>query len=210
MKTMLLIAAAASMMGGETVSAVEACAVPAGAAAKTAGTTPRFDPMVIDLQGDKKLAPGSCSHAISTKGTGTSGRTAGVDMAINMKGTGANSGRAAVAGPGGTDCDDSDPSAARCNEGSAVSDNSESCGDAKVAIRYRAKRMEVTCDITKAAGRTAGYGDEDCDGAGDEDMSAAPAGAAKDRLKVKVDPNGEEYFARGTAVAIKCKEAGAQ
>ena len=99
MKMVLLMMAVANP---NVAAPVDSCAAPAAAAKDGAHT--RFDPLVIDLKGDKKLAPGTCAHAINTKGTGATGRAAGADHAINTKGTGA-AGKAPAPGPG-NDCDD--------------------------------------------------------------------------------------------------------
>ena len=169
MKLLLLFLSSASLASAQAQSAPEACAAPAAAAKDGKARVGQFDPLVLDLKGDKRAAaPGTCAHAINTKGTGSSGRAASADHAINTKGT-AVAGRAAsadhaintkgtgvagraAAGPGG-DCDDSDDGLAadskRCAAGS--SDVDRGCGDSiAAAVQPTKSAMAIKCKGTGA------------------------------------------------------------
>lgn len=144
MKTMLLIAAATTMVGGQTAPSAQACATPAAEAAE--GERSRFDPIMVDLDRDRKAAPTTCGHAICTKGTGTSGRAGGEpdadcdDTADDETNVSERSAGAAASPGSAADCNDGDAARVKAKvdpNGAGTLGNSTAASRSEMAINCK-------------------------------------------------------------------------
>ena len=170
MKTMLLIAGAASLMGGESLQPPVACPAPSAGAASSNHT--RFDPIVLDLKGDGVATAGQvgCGHTINVKEVSPVGRAA-ADHAINTKGTGA-AGRSA----------------------SAATDPNEGCGDtiAKSEWQPGKSEMAINCKGTGVAGRAAAGPGGDCDDTSDGSDGRSAIEPTKTQMAIKCKGTGAQ------------------
>lgn len=216
MKSLLLLLGAASMIGGETAPTAKACPVPAAAGAAAGSNHTRHDPLMLDLNNnERKAAPGTCSHAISTKGTGMAGRVSAADHAINTKGTGA-SGRADA------DRDDDCDGTAEDTMTAAAADSRlklyvDKNGDGTMEARDGLfdKNPDGTDLRTAMAIKTKGTGATRVAGPGPADCNDSDAGITAGSSTDANQSCGDSVAAaaqaaKGQQLAINCKGTGAK